>query len=315
MKKIFIILFVLSIAVPVQAEILNLSSGKKITPATDRAMSQDVNLNAIQKAFDAADPRSPIKEWRYDAGVTYKIRLREFMASVVELPRGEEVADFILGDESVFSFIPLRNNKHAFTLSAKYPGGDTSLVVFGKSGRVYTFYLRCDTVKSTYIPNLTTRIVDESFVSNEPIPIPYEDMEEDEPEGLGCDECKKDNPPKLQSDKLEGEYLHSLPDVDMAKLNFNYTTSKGDASLNPLRIFDDSHFTRFQFPPNVDLPVIYMVKDGYDTPINSRVEVTYAPGSDTKVLYRTIVAEAINPTGKWTIRSGEIYLCVRKTDG
>ncbi|MCP3965977.1 MAG: hypothetical protein GY718_06420, partial [Lentisphaerae bacterium] len=45
----------------------------------DRPMRDDANLKAIQVAFDNSDSRANVKRFAYDANITYKIRLREFM--------------------------------------------------------------------------------------------------------------------------------------------------------------------------------------------------------------------------------------------
>lgn len=263
---------------------------------TDRPMRQSVNLNAIQSAFDDADPRETVQRFAYEDSFTYKLRLREYMSTTIVLPEGEDFYGFVLGDQKNFELVPMKaegmSKQRMFALHAIYPGADTSLTVFGKSGNVYPFYLRCDTTNSPYIPDLVVYIEDAKM--------------SDKMSAQECEECDQRNKPTKQDDELEQDYLDSLPEIDPAHLDFAFATSKGDERLQPLRIFSDGHFTYFQYGEEnlnkiATLPVIYLVSpDGYDTPVNNRIE-----GG-------TIICEATGD--KWTIRSGEDYLCVRRTN-
>lgn len=286
---------------PAAAKTIDLS--REDAPQTDQAMMVRANLNSVQEVFNTSDPRANILRFKYDERTTWKIRLREFMSTVIKLPENEFLTSYVLGDDYNFSLTPVILNAertaNSFAVYATNPGSDTNLVVFGSSGLIYSFYLRCDTVKSDQNPTLVVYIEKKGLQ----LPAEIKEVSEDEP----CQECLKDNPPVKQKE-TDGEYLRSLPDIKISSLNFSYTTSKGDSSLSPIRIFDDGHFTYFQFEDSVKLPVIYQVLDGYDTPTNSRVEITK---EENTVKYRTIIAETIND--KWTLRSNEKFLCVRST--
>lgn len=275
----------------------------------DRGMRTAISLNAIQAAFDESDPRANVAHYRYDPDTTYKLRLREFMTTTVVLPPGEAVEGFSLADEYIFSFSPYtgKNEKTAnktleniFTLSAKRPGADTSLTVIGKSGRVYSFYLRSDSVKSTHMPTLIAYIEDGATVSHaksQPVDaVKPQTSITIAPLSQVADKTGEDA-------AATAEYLRSIGIADASKINFGYGAAGGEAALAPIKIFDDGYFTYFQFSKegNLDkvsrLPVLYKVVDGYDTPINTRVE----KGS--------LVAESISKG--WTLRNGNSHLCIR----
>jgi type IV secretory pathway VirB9-like protein len=85
---------------------------------------------------------------------------------------------------------------------------------------------------------------------------------------------------------------------DPDKLNFNFDMS-GDRSIAPTRVFTDGVFTWFDYGDRwdrEDLPAVYRVVDGVDTPVNTRVNGTI------------LVAEAV---GAFTLRNGQRTVCVR----
>jgi ComB9 competence protein len=82
------------------------------------------------------------------------------------------------------------------------------------------------------------------------------------------------------------------------KLTFEFDMS-GDRSIAPKRVFSDGVFTWFDYGDKwdrEDLPAVYRVVDGVDTPVNTRVKGTM------------LVAEA---AGAFTLRNGQRTVCVR----
>lgn len=275
----------------------------------NRAMRTTVSLNAIQQAFDGSDPRDNIAFFKYDRATIYKLRLREFMSTTVVLPKGEVIDAYNLGDDKNFSFIPYApKDKKAdgdrldniFSIKATYPGADTSLTIIGRSGRVYNFYMRVDSVKSAHMPILTAFIEDKTAGL---MPISKAATEEEGETPVAVIPNAKPEKMSGEDAAAEAEYLRSLPMVDPTKIKLNgYKIAGGNKDLSPVKIFDDGYWTYFKLSNDKNLdrakvPTIYRVVDGYDTPVNVRVE-----GG-------TIIAETISKG--WTLRSGEAHLCIR----
>jgi hypothetical protein len=85
------------------------------------------------------------------------------------------------------------------------------------------------------------------------------------------------------------------------KLTFNFNMS-GERSIAPQRVFSDGVFTWFDYGTKWDrddLPAVYRVVDGVDTPVNTRIKGTM------------LVAEA---AGAFTLRNGQRVVCVRPAD-
>ncbi|MBW1615594.1 MAG: TrbG/VirB9 family P-type conjugative transfer protein [Deltaproteobacteria bacterium] len=285
MKKLIniIIFFAFFFGTANAADITDEISNEINTDSNSTRLQMPINLKNTQKAFKKSDQNANTKNYTYAKDKTYKIRLREYMTTTVVLPEPETIFSYALGDSNNFSFSLIENRqKNIFTVSPVYPGADTNLLIFGKSGNIYSFYLFADSVKSKLVPDLVVYIKDPILKIKK--------------ENAGQKKEKKQEQAKTNND-----YLKEIPTPD--KRNYDYYIKGGDVALAPVKIFDDGYFTFFKFGKNLNktkLPVIYQVIDGYDTPVNSRVRAGY------------IIAESINK--KWTLRRGEAHLCVWNTD-
>lgn len=260
---------------------------------TDRKMNKSLNLHSVQKIFDNSKLTENVRTEVYRADRIYKIRLREMMDTLLILPNGEKIAAFTLGDNKNFKFVPNESNKYKLdnytVINGVYAGADTNLLIVGETGRVYPYYVRIDSVESSYAPDFVHRIVLPEGKNEKNVSLKIE---------------KKLAVLDSKINKEAADYLRSLPDVEAGNLSFEYSNLSGDDELSPIRVFDDGYFTYFQYSEsgNIDkprsLPVLYRVVDGFDTPVNTRIEKGM------------LVAETISD--KWTLRSGEAHLCVRK---
>jgi len=176
------------------------------TPASytpDTGIRNDLTLNAVQKAWDESDPRENVRQYTYDAQITYKVLLREFMQSTIVLPEGEEIVTASLGDSVNFKTSIIQ--PHIIEVWGKFAGADTSLILYGKSSNIYSFYLRNHSVRSKHVPHLVVYIEDKEIAAKLP---------QEKEEAVPVD----DKP----QEALSPEYLRELKDIDPANLNFKY---------------------------------------------------------------------------------------------
>lgn len=92
------------------------------------------------------------------------------------------------------------------------------------------------------------------------------------------------------------------PDMrDLSVYNFNYQYT-GEASIAPMRVFDNGEFTYFQFSKkNAEIPAIFTVDaGGFESLINFRSAGSY------------IIVERVSP--QFTLRSGSDIVCVYNTN-
>lgn len=258
-----------------------------------------VNLNAVQTAFNNSSDTDNIKICRYSSRTICKIRIRERMPAIIQLPQNDKIKTFVLGDSETFNFSEIDSTRTRAKLSGNYPGADTNLAIVGESGFIYSFYVRIDSVKSKFLSD---------FIVN----IRLNRNDDDKLRSITSKQKKEQLTSKniiensiitKKPTKKEFDYLDKKSSININQLNFNFSQTNGDKALMPLKIFDDGAWTYFQYGKNnlinkTKLPVIYAVRDGYDMPINSRIEGEY------------LILETIS--NKWTIRSGESFACVQK---
>lgn len=274
-------------------------------------MSESVNLNQVQERFNESESDANYKEYNYSPTLTMKLRLREYMNTTVVLPENEAIKAVSLGDEANFFCSPVRLSAdapaHIFEVWGKYPGADTSLKVYGESGNIYAFYLRIDSVASKIDPTLVCYVFDKtmenkSFGMAEASVKPGQDAAPAATPAPAAATPDK-YAPKGQENRDTPDYLPELKDVDPSTLNFAYQVADPDSDLAPIRIFDDGHFTYFQYgEENLDkvrnLPALYRVVDGTDQPFTNLQKVGgYVIATTTH--------------DRWTLRSGRQWLCIR----
>ena len=105
------------------------------------------NLRSLQQAFETSDPKNSVYTCRYNKNSICKIRLREYMNTMIILPEGDSIDTFDLGDTENFEFYPVikdKTNTHYGSLRNTNPGADTSLTIISKNGYVYTFYIKVE---------------------------------------------------------------------------------------------------------------------------------------------------------------------------
>lgn len=284
------------------------------SPANDKTLKRVYYLDSFQKRFENSKVTENIHHIQFSPDQIIKILLRENMQTTLVLPKGEEVMSIDLRDKLNFRIspkpAPLSNVAILYGIN---PGADTNLTIFGKSGNIYSIYLRIYATKVKdvapdfliYVDDPSVEAAIEAQKAND---VALAAAEESKGKSEGeCLECQQKNSPKEQSKGFDPDYLRSLPvKVDPAEINLSYVTSKGDMALQPLKIWDDGYWTYFQMDVrNLDKlsesPVPYIVNSaGFEELVNFRVN-----GG-------TLIAETVN--AKWTLRSGDSYLCIREVD-
>jgi ComB9 competence protein len=255
------------------------------------------SLGAIQHSWDKASEAAGIYKVTYSQQTLIKLRLREFMTTTVVFPSWEEIDDIIVGDKSTFE--ASKKSSHILLLKPKdFIGADSNITVLGRSGLVYTFYVRSEGYNSVNLPDLRVHV---HVPGDIPLQFPGQSPLKKE------DVNKRGDNPSLQQDRLS-HYTENYPQTlppKMDRLNFKWSMA-GDQTIAPRQVFSDGVRTWFNFDDGtdkkieaIDLPVVSRVLDGVDTPINTRIE-----GS-------LIVAEA---TGVFTLKSGNLTTCVYPTD-
>ena len=249
-------------------------------------LARPVNASGqIQEAWSRNKAAQGVHTQNDCGDCVYKVRLREFMVTVIHLPDDVKITAADLGDNARFEVV-----KRSNTVLAVKPFGagvDSSMQVYTEGGETFSFYLRAEGTNSEIVPDLTFRIARRSQTgighvsfdaAGNPIPIKSEAL-----------------PTKGSADFLKTAKFDpgALRGWDQYKL-------WGDKKLRPEQVFRDNQFTYIQFGDkwdDLELPTAYVVIDGIDELVNTRIQGT------------TYIVESTNRL--ITLKSGKSYLCIQ----
>ena len=111
---------------------------------------------AAQSAWDnpnanmaAGSTKPGYAQLAWTSGSVLPIKLRNGMATMITLPNGEQIADVIVGNSAIFNIDASQGARTMFiSPESSTQGGDTNMIVQGKSGNTYLFYLRAEPANS-----------------------------------------------------------------------------------------------------------------------------------------------------------------------
>ena len=108
---------------------------------TDLRMRQDAWRNP-QANLGPGQKVAGYKRYYYDFTRTYPVRTRIAMSTTVRLDPNEQITDAILADPSIFEITVRENGPYnVLEIRPLAFGADTSLKIYTKSKRIYSFYL------------------------------------------------------------------------------------------------------------------------------------------------------------------------------
>ena len=239
------------------------------------------NLKALQQRFHSkkytgVENTTTIN---YVENKTQKIRTRFAMATTLIFET--DIESYILGDTTGFKVEEIPNMSNAVAIKPLLIGIDTSLTVRTKDKKIHTFYIFSTDYKNAKDQALVVYITDKE--SRKILEEKQAQIEKDYfiiKDGIAELRVKREDisTKYIQKAKKENQWL-------MAE-----------------EIFSDKKFTYFKYDKDnmPQLPTIYAVIDGKDSPVETRTIGNY------------LIAETINP--KFSIITGESYVCVEKTD-
>ncbi|RDU64570.1 TrbG/VirB9 family P-type conjugative transfer protein [Helicobacter ganmani] len=213
----------------------------------------------------------------YEENKTQKIRTRFTMATTIIFE--SEVESYILGDQSGYKVEEIPNMPNAISIKPFLIGIDTNLTIFTKDKKIHNFFLYSTDYKNKELPNLLVKILDDESKI-----LTQEQMEEEARKYFVIKEGIAEM--KVEREQMDFSYIKKA--------------KKYNEWLIPSEVFNDDTFTYFKYEKkqNGKIPAIFAVIDKRDTPV------------ETKVIGDWIIAESRND--KWTIWSGESYVCIEK---
>ncbi len=237
-------------------------------------------------------------------GNVLPLKLRNGMVTMVTLPNGEQIADAVVGDTGLFTVDTQIGNQSMFiSPTGENMGADTNMIVTGKSGNKYVFYLRAEPSNSSEV---TYSQVDIVLDNNATLPNATGDTA-----GGGMKSIFNKAAPTSNTVGVDGEdygWIKSMK-IDPSEFRFDldiFVPNPDDYVIAPERVWRDRIFTYIDFGDKVismtQRPVVSLLVEGGESPVGFRTD-----GEDGRLL----IVEAV---GDMVLRSGQRIVCIKKRE-
>ena len=242
----------------------------------------------------------------WSKGTVLPVKLRSGMVTMITLPTGEQIEEGMVGDEGLFKFEGnLGTNVMYLTPNQGVQGGDTNLIVTGKSGNKYIFYLRAEPTNSSEVTYSQVEVVADN---NAPITTATGTI----PSSNGTmSSIFKKSAPQSNTIGVDGEdygWIKSMK-IDPSEFRFDldiFVPNPDDYVIAPERVWRDRIFTYIDFGDKVismtQRPVVSLLVEGGESPVGFRTD-----GEDGRLL----IVEAV---GDMVLRSGQRIVCIKKRE-
>ena len=241
----------------------------------------------------------------WDAGTVLPIKLRNGMVTMVNLPVGEQIEEAIVGNDGYFSIDATQGGRTMYiTPASDNMGSDTNLIVTGKSGNVYTFYLRSEPANASEITYSQVDVVLDGGAR-----LPASMAVAGTPAGGSMNSIFKKTPAKSGTIGVDGEdydWIKTMK-IDPSEFRFDldiFVPNPDDYVIAPERVWRDRVFTYIDFGDKVismtQRPVVSLLVEGGESPVGFRTD-----GEDGRLL----IVEAV---GDMVLRSGQRIVCIKK---
>ena len=242
----------------------------------------------------------------WSKGTVLPIRLRSGMVTMISLPAGEQIDEATVGNKNMFNFETEPGaNVMYITPNTDVQGGDTNMIVSGKSGNQYIFYLRAEPTNSSEITYSQVEVVMDGNASL--------------PNAMGAKTVsggmssifKKNTKSSSNTIGVDGEdfgWIKSMK-IDPSEFRFDldiFVPNPDDYVIAPERVWRDRIFTYIDFGDKViamtQRPVVSLLVEGGESPVGFRTD-----GEDGRLL----IVEAV---GDMVLRSGQRIVCIKKRE-
>ena len=266
----------------------------------------------IQEAWDnptanmaAGSTKPGYAQLAWSPGSVLPLKMRNGMVTLVSLPNGEQIAEAVVGDIGQFEIQTTQGDRTMFiSPNQSNQGSDTNLIVTGKSGNKYIFYLRAEPSNSS---ELTHSQVDVVLDGHGTLP----NTGAQTTTSGGAKSIFTKSSPKTTTVGTDGEdygWIKSMK-IDPSEFRFDldiFVPNPDDYVIAPERVWRDRIFTYIDFGDKVismtQRPVVSLMVEGGESPVGFRTD-----GEDGRLL----IVEAV---GDMVLRSGQRIVCIKKRE-
>ena len=241
----------------------------------------------------------------WSKGAVLPVKLRSGMVTMITLPTGEQIVDGIFGDNGLFEYSGTAGTNVMYLQPKEgVQGGDTNLIIHGKSGNQYIFYLRAEPSNSTDVTYSQIDVVMDGAAA-----LPNASGTATATGSMGS--IFKKSAPQSNTVGVDGEdygWIKSMK-IDPSEFRFDldiFVPNPDDYVIAPERVWRDRIFTYIDFGDKVismtQRPVVSLLVEGGESPVGFRTD-----GEDGRLL----IVEAV---GDMVLRSGQRIVCIKKRE-
>ena len=235
--------------------------------------------------------------WRKD--LVLPIRMREGMMTLINFPSWEVLEESWMGSSDAFSSEIVSPNSLMLSVEPDMIGVDGNMIVFGRSGNRYAFYLRSEAYNTDRITHSLVDII----VRDKDIPDSVTGVN-----SKGGKAGKKGKGATVSSSVPTNAPIDWLENIDVNPEAFRFDVdvfvpNPTDVSWAPDRVWRDEIFTYIDLGKKSlssnERPIVNLIIQGSEVPVGFR---TRGPNG------RLIVVEAI---GDMVLRNGQRLICLK----
>lgn len=267
-------------------------------------MTQTAWLDPLQNLGEG-QTKPAYSKYYWSPDLILPIRVREGMVTLLNFPNWELVEDIYLGDSSSFDGqISGPNTVLLYPKQGANVGVDTNIVIFGRSGNKYVFYLKSEGVNTE---RLTNSIIDIDVIGGK-----------NGAQGggfgggrSGVNASAYRGGPDKSVDSLftksfqRSDWIKSIP-LDASKFKFDievYIPNPDDVVIAPERVWRDDIFTYIDLGEKsltmIQRPIVTLIVERIEVPVGFRTK-----GPDN----RLIIVEGV---GDMVLRNGKRMICLK----
>ncbi|WP_135078587.1 TrbG/VirB9 family P-type conjugative transfer protein [Terasakiella sp. SH-1] len=255
----------------------------------------------IQSAWDEAQDREGVFNHEWCRDCTYRVLLRDYMVTAINLPKGETITAVDIGDPDNFKL--LQRDKDTLVVKPIGFGGDSNLIIYGENDRIYPFYVRVEGTNSKNIPDLVYNIKGEipkefevaTNEQNDKTTKTQNNIKEDISDLTPSGYMKTDGDDFIQHVPFDPDKLHGWGQYKLW----------GAEELRPKTVYRDDHFTYIKYSKEqwaaLELPTAYVVRNEIDELVNTHIKgTTYIIENTSKLI---------------TLKADSTFLCIEYLGG
>ncbi len=266
-------------------------------------MTQAAWLDPLQNLGEGQS-KPAYSRYYWTPDLVLPIRVREGMITMVNFPDWELIEDIFIGDSATFDGqISGPSTLLLYPKRGANVGVDTNIIVFGRSGNRYVFYVKSEAVNTERLTNAIIDIdVVDDYAPEGANSTPYSGSG-----GISSGGSRGSNGSISTYTKRfqKSDWLKSIP-VDPSDFKFDlevYVPNPDDVVIAPERVWRDNIFTYIDLGKKslnmTQRPVVSMIVERVEVPVGFRTK-----GPDN----RLIIVEGV---GDMVLRNGKRLICIK----